>query len=39
MLSIVSAIPDIMAHYADCIVLAQHEVMLQTNYWQSVEFP
>ncbi|BGP40302.1 hypothetical protein JCM10449v2_004261 [Rhodotorula kratochvilovae] len=33
-LSIVSTIPDIMQHYHDCIVLAEKEVFLVTNYWQ-----
>ncbi|BGP24735.1 hypothetical protein Rt10032_c02g1161 [Rhodotorula toruloides] len=33
-LSIVSTIPDIMQHYQDCIVLAEKEVFLVTNYWQ-----
>ncbi|SCZ88120.1 BZ3500_MvSof-1268-A1-R1_Chr2-1g04202 [Microbotryum saponariae] len=33
-LSIVSTIPDIMQHYYDCIVLAEKEVFLVTNYWQ-----
>ncbi|KAK4056738.1 hypothetical protein OIO90_002290 [Microbotryomycetes sp. JL221] len=33
-LSIVSTIPDIMRHYYDCIVLAEKEVFLVTNYWQ-----
>ncbi|GAA5983494.1 hypothetical protein JCM10908_000308 [Rhodotorula pacifica] len=33
-LSIVSTIPDIMQHYKDCIVLAEKEVFLVTNYWQ-----
>ena len=28
------SIPDIMQHYYDCIVLAEHEVILATNYWQ-----
>lgn len=34
-LSIVSVIPDIMRHYADLIVHAQHEVFLATNYWEN----
>ncbi|GAA6013836.1 hypothetical protein JCM10207_008208 [Rhodosporidiobolus poonsookiae] len=33
-LSVVSTIPDIMQHYYDCIVLAEREVFLVTNYWQ-----
>ncbi|GAA5820248.1 hypothetical protein JCM11251_005543 [Rhodosporidiobolus azoricus] len=33
-LSIISTIPDIMQHYKDCIVLAEQEVFLVTNYWQ-----
>ncbi|KAM0791421.1 hypothetical protein ACM66B_005880 [Microbotryomycetes sp. NB124-2] len=33
-LSIVSTIPDIMRHYFDCIVLAEKEIFLVTNYWQ-----
>ncbi|GMK55205.1 hypothetical protein CspeluHIS016_0202610 [Cutaneotrichosporon spelunceum] len=33
-LSIISLIPDIMKHYRDVIVRAQHEVFLATNYWQ-----
>ncbi|BGP55664.1 hypothetical protein JCM8202v2_003269 [Rhodotorula sphaerocarpa] len=33
-LSIISTIPDIMQHYKDCIVLAEKEVFLVTNYWQ-----
>ncbi|GAA6049780.1 hypothetical protein JCM3770_002157 [Rhodotorula araucariae] len=33
-LSIISTIPDIMQHYHDCIVLAEKEVFLVTNYWQ-----
>ncbi|KAI0050745.1 hypothetical protein FA95DRAFT_1535710 [Auriscalpium vulgare] len=33
-LSIVSVIPDIMRHYADLIVRAEHEVFLATNYWE-----
>ncbi|KAI0317533.1 hypothetical protein OF83DRAFT_1171920 [Amylostereum chailletii] len=33
-LSVVSVIPDIMRHYAELIVSAQHEVFLATNYWQ-----
>ncbi|BEI93363.1 uncharacterized protein CcaverHIS019_0509910 [Cutaneotrichosporon cavernicola] len=33
-LSIISVIPDIMKHYRDVIVRAQHEVFLATNYWQ-----
>lgn len=33
-LSIVSVIPDIMQHYYDCIIRAEKEVVLATNYWQ-----
>ncbi|KAH9449578.1 hypothetical protein Pst134EB_020398 [Puccinia striiformis f. sp. tritici] len=33
-LTILSVIPDIIQHYYDCIVLAQHEVLLATNYLQ-----
>lgn len=33
-LSIVSTIPDILAHYHDCIVLAEEEIFLTSNYWQ-----
>ncbi|KZT52557.1 hypothetical protein CALCODRAFT_520622 [Calocera cornea HHB12733] len=33
-LSIVSVIPDIMQHYYDVIIRAEHEVILATNYWQ-----
>ena len=33
-LSIVSVIPDIMRHYAELIISAEHEVFLATNYWQ-----
>ncbi|KDQ09583.1 hypothetical protein BOTBODRAFT_178962 [Botryobasidium botryosum FD-172 SS1] len=33
-LSIVSVIPDIMRHYADLIVHAQHEAFIATNYWE-----
>jgi len=34
-LSIISVIPDIMRHYADCIVAAEKEVFLATNYWEA----
>ncbi|KDR78755.1 hypothetical protein GALMADRAFT_244306 [Galerina marginata CBS 339.88] len=34
-LSIISVIPDIMRHYADCIVRAEKEVFLATNYWEA----
>ncbi|KAF8555746.1 hypothetical protein OG21DRAFT_1410446 [Imleria badia] len=34
-LSIISLIPDIMQHYYDCIVNAEHEVILATNYWEA----
>ncbi|MBW0496992.1 hypothetical protein O181_036707 [Austropuccinia psidii MF-1] len=33
-LTILSVIPHIIQHYYDCIVLAQHEVLLATNYLQ-----
>ncbi|KZO91603.1 hypothetical protein CALVIDRAFT_541638 [Calocera viscosa TUFC12733] len=33
-LSIASVIPDIMQHYYDVIIRAEHEVILATNYWQ-----
>ncbi|CAH7672639.1 hypothetical protein BY996DRAFT_4581352 [Phakopsora pachyrhizi] len=33
-LTILSVIPHIMQHYYDCIVLAEHEVLLATNYLQ-----
>jgi len=35
-LSVISLIPDIMAHYRDVIVRAEKEVFLVTNYWQYV---
>ncbi|EIW81191.1 hypothetical protein CONPUDRAFT_137247 [Coniophora puteana RWD-64-598 SS2] len=34
-LSIISVIPDIMQHHYDCIIRAEHEVFLATNFWQS----
>ncbi|KZP06835.1 hypothetical protein FIBSPDRAFT_939801 [Athelia psychrophila] len=34
-LSIISVIPDIIRHYADCIVAAETEVFLATNYWEA----
>ncbi|KAH7885430.1 hypothetical protein F5I97DRAFT_1928808 [Phlebopus sp. FC_14] len=34
-LSIISVIPDIMQHHYDCIVKAEHEVFLATNFWQA----
>lgn len=34
-LSIISVIPDIIQHYCDCIVQAQDELILATNYWES----
>ncbi|KAG8214539.1 hypothetical protein J3R82DRAFT_9600 [Butyriboletus roseoflavus] len=34
-LSIISLIPDIMQHYYDCIVNAENEVFLATNYWEA----
>ncbi|ODQ51959.1 hypothetical protein SAICODRAFT_20276 [Saitoella complicata NRRL Y-17804] len=33
-LTILSTIPDIMHHYYECILAAEHEVILVTNYWQ-----
>ena len=30
----VCSIPDIMQHYYDCIIRAEREVILATNYWQ-----
>lgn len=33
-LTIISTIPDIMQHYYHCIVHAQREVLLATNYWE-----
>jgi phosphatidylserine/phosphatidylglycerophosphate/cardiolipin synthase-like enzyme len=33
-LTIISTIPDIMQHYYHCIVHAQKEVLLATNYWE-----
>lgn len=29
------SIPDIIQHHYDCIVKAEHEVFLATNFWQS----
>ncbi|KAF8133725.1 hypothetical protein EV363DRAFT_1397144 [Boletus edulis] len=34
-LTIISLIPDIMQHYYDCIVNAEHEVFLATNFWEA----
>ncbi|KAF8843374.1 hypothetical protein BDN67DRAFT_945733 [Paxillus ammoniavirescens] len=34
-LTIISVIPDIMQHHYDCIVRAEHEVILATNFWQA----
>jgi len=34
-LSIISVIPDIIRHYADCIVQAEKEIFLATNYWEA----
>ncbi|KIJ17625.1 hypothetical protein PAXINDRAFT_167631 [Paxillus involutus ATCC 200175] len=34
-LTIISVIPDIMQHHYDCIVKAEHEVILATNFWQA----
>ncbi|CDZ96759.1 Phospholipase D/Transphosphatidylase [Phaffia rhodozyma] len=33
-LTVISLIPDIIAHHATLITKAQHEVLLFTNYWQ-----
>lgn len=32
-LTIISVIPEIMKHYAQVIIAAEHEVMLATNFW------
>ncbi|CCL99523.1 uncharacterized protein FIBRA_01541 [Fibroporia radiculosa] len=34
-LSIISVIPDIIQHHYDCIVQAEFEVFLATNFWQA----
>ncbi|KAI0930893.1 hypothetical protein AcV7_004955 [Taiwanofungus camphoratus] len=34
-LTIISVIPDIIQHHYDCIVRAEHEVFLATNFWQA----
>ncbi|PCH40494.1 phospholipase D/nuclease [Wolfiporia cocos MD-104 SS10] len=34
-LSIISVIPDIIQHHYDCIIQAEHEVFLATNFWQA----
>lgn len=34
-LSIISPIPTIIRHYADCIVRAEHEIFFATNFWES----
>lgn len=34
-LSIISVIPDIIQHYCDCIIQAQDELILATNYWEA----
>ncbi|ORX36040.1 hypothetical protein BD324DRAFT_629933 [Kockovaella imperatae] len=34
-LSIISVIPDIIQHYADVIVRAEHEIILATNFWEA----
>ncbi|KAG2066327.1 hypothetical protein BDR04DRAFT_1106891 [Suillus decipiens] len=34
-LSIISVIPDIIQHHYDCIVRAESEVFLATNFWQA----
>lgn len=36
-LSVISTGPDIISHYYNCIVKAQKEVILLTNYWQHGE--
>ncbi|CAF1383989.1 unnamed protein product [Rotaria sp. Silwood1] len=36
-LTIISTIPDIMQHYYHCIIHAQKEVLLATNYWEKGE--
>ena len=33
-LTIISTIPDIMQHYYHCIIRAEREVLLATNYWE-----
>ena len=33
-LSVISIIPDIMRHYADCIVASQQEILIATNAWE-----
>lgn len=33
-LTIISTIPDIMQHYSRCILKAEKEILLATNYWQ-----
>lgn len=34
-LSIISPIPTIIGHYADCIVRAEREIYFATNFWES----
>lgn len=34
-LTIISCISDIIQHHYDCIIRAEHEVFLATNYWQA----
>ncbi|ORY90144.1 hypothetical protein BCR35DRAFT_287370 [Leucosporidium creatinivorum] len=34
-LSIISPIPTIIGHYADCIVRAEREIFFATNFWES----
>ncbi|KAH7925600.1 hypothetical protein BV22DRAFT_1033871 [Leucogyrophana mollusca] len=34
-LTIISVIPDIIQHHYDCIIRAEHEVFLATNFWQA----
>ncbi|UJR15302.1 hypothetical protein I4U23_002255 [Adineta vaga] len=36
-LTIISTIPDIMQHYYHCIIHAQKEVLLATNFWEKSE--
>ncbi|KZT12269.1 phospholipase D/nuclease [Laetiporus sulphureus 93-53] len=33
--TIISVIPDIIQHHYDCIIKAEHEVFLATNFWQA----
>lgn len=36
-LTVISVIPDIIQHYADCIVRAEHEIYFATNFWEASE--